>query len=172
MFLFKRTGEELAGLYERLSVEDDDKLESDSIKNQRELLRSYVEAHPEIKVVDEYVDDGYTGTNFDRPAFTRMMQDCENGRINCIIVKDLSRLGRDFIGMGKLMERVFPQKGIRFIAINDNYDNAKDGGAGDDVVVPFKNLLNDSYSRDISIKIRSQLAVKCRRGDFIGNYAS
>ena len=155
----------------RLSVEDNDKLESDSIKNQRELLRAYAESHPELEVVDEYVDDGYTGTNFDRPAFSRIMQDCEAGRINCIVVKDLSRLGRNFIGMGKLMERVFPQKGIRLIAINDNYDNAKENSAADDVVVPFKNLLNDSYSRDISTKIRSQLAVKCRRGEFIGNYA-
>ena len=172
MFLFqRRSGKDKTGLYMRLSVEDNDKLESDSIKNQRELLRSYAESHPELEVVDEYVDDGYTGTNFDRPAFSRIMQDCEAGRINCIVVKDLSRLGRNFIGMGKLMERVFPQKGIRLIAINDNYDNAKENSAADDVVVPFKNLLNDSYSRDISTKIRSQLAVKCRRGEFIGNYA-
>ena len=172
MFLFqRRSGKDKTGLYMRLSVEDNDKLESDSIKNQRELLRAYAESHPELEVVDEYVDDGYTGTNFDRPAFSRIMQDCEAGRINCIVVKDLSRLGRNFIGMGKLMERVFPQKGIRLIAINDNYDNAKENSAADDVVVPFKNLLNDSYSRDISTKIRSQLAVKCRRGEFIGNYA-
>ena len=172
MFLFqRRSGKDKTDLYMRLSVEDNDKLESDSIKNQRELLRAYAESHPELEVVDEYVDDGYTGTNFDRPAFSRIMQDCEAGRINCIVVKDLSRLGRNFIGMGKLMERVFPQKGIRLIAINDNYDNAKENSAADDVVVPFKNLLNDSYSRDISTKIRSQLAVKCRRGEFIGNYA-
>lgn len=172
MFLFqRRSGKDKTGLYMRLSVEDNDKLESDSIKNQRELLRAYAESHPELEVVDEYVDDGYTGTNFDRPAFSRIMQDCEAGRINCIVVKDLSRLGRNFIGMGKLMERVFPQKGIRLIAINDNYDNAKENSAADDVVVPFKNLLNDSYSRDISTKIRSQLAVKCRMGEFIGNYA-
>ena len=172
MFLFqRRSGKDKTGLYMRLSVEDNDKLESDSIKNQRELLRAYAESHPELEVVDEYVDDGYTGTNFDRPAFSRIMQDCEAGRINCIVVKDLSRLGRNFIGMGKLMERVFPQKGIRLIAINDNYDNAKENSAADDVVVPFKNLLNDSYSRDISTKTRSQLAVKCRRGEFIGNYA-
>ena len=172
MFLFqRRSGKDKTGLYMRLSVEDNDKLESDSIKNQRELLRAYAESHPELEVVDEYVDDGYTGTNFDRPAFSRIMQDCEAGRINCIVVKDLSRLGRNFIGMGKLMERVFPQKGIRLIAINDNYDNAKENSAADDVVVPFKNLLNDSYSRDISTKIRSQLSLKCRRGEFIGNYA-
>lgn len=172
MFLFqRRSGKDKTGLYMRLSVEDNDKLESDSIKNQRELLRTYAESHPELEVVDEYVDDGYTGTNFDRPAFSRIMQDCEAGRINCIVVKDLSRLGRNFIGMGKLMERVFPQKGIRLIAINDNYDNAKENSVADDVVVPFKNLLNDSYSRDISTKIRSQLALKCRRGEFIGNYA-
>lgn len=172
MFFFhRRSGKDKIGLYMRLSVEDNDKLESDSIKNQRELLKSFAASHPELEVVDEYVDDGYTGTNFDRPAFKSLMQDCESGRITCIVVKDLSRLGRDFIGMGKLIERVFPQKGIRLIAVNDNYDNAKENSAADDVVVPFKNLLNDSYSRDISTKIRSQLAVKCRRGDFIGNYA-
>lgn len=171
LLMRRKSGEERTALYERLSVEDDDKLESDSIKNQREMLRAYVAAHPEFKIVDEYVDDGYSGTNFDRPAFQRMMKDCDSGRVNCIIVKDLSRLGREYIGMGKLMERIFPEKGIRLIAINDNYDNLKEGGSADDVVVPFKNLLNDSYSRDISLKVRSQLAVKCRRGDFIGSYA-
>lgn len=171
MFLFQKRLKEEAGLYMRLSVEDADKPESDSIKNQRELLRGYVSAHPEIKLVDEYVDDGYTGTNFERPDFKRMIKDCETGRINCIIVKDLSRLGRDFIGTGKLIERFFPKKGIRFIAVNDNYDNAKEDGISADIVIPFKNLINDSYSRDISTKIRSQLAVKCRNGEFIGNYA-
>lgn len=172
MFLHQRgRSKTQAGSYGRLSVEDGDKFESDSIKNQKELIRAYVSAHPELTIVDEYVDDGYSGTNFDRPDFQRMMRDCENGRINCIIVKDLSRLGREFIGMGKLLERVFPQMGIRFIAINDNYDNANENSAADEIVIPFKNLLNDSYCRDTSTKIRSQLAVKCRRGDFIGNYA-
>lgn len=161
----------LAGKYYRLSIEDGDKKESNSITNQRELVTAFLQKHPEIKAVDEYVDDGYSGTNFDRPAFKRMMEDCTSGKINCIIVKDLSRLGRDYIGMGKFMEQIFPKMGIRFIAINDNYDNAAEDNGADEVIVPFKNLINDAYCRDISTKIRSQLDVKRRRGDFIGNYA-
>lgn len=157
--------------YLRLSSEDGDKEESNSISNQRELIEAYVASHPEINTVDEYVDDGYTGTNFDRPAFKRMLADAQKGKINCIIVKDLSRLGRDYIGMGRYMERIFPLMGIRFIAINDNYDSAKQEYPDDNTVVLFKNLLNDSYSRDISVKIRTNLDVKRRNGEYVGGYA-
>ena len=119
-----------------------------------------------------YADDGYTGTNFERPGFKRMMEDIKSGKINCIIVKDLSRLGRNYIEMGKYLEQIFPMMGIRFIAINDNYDNANtESSDSDSIVVPFKNLLNDSYCRDISIKVRSQLDMKRRKGEFIGGYA-
>ena len=123
-------------------------------------------------MIEEYADDGYTGTNFERPGFKRMMEDIKSGKINCIIVKDLSRLGRNYIEMGKYLEQIFPMMGIRFIAINDNYDNANtESSDSDSIVVPFKNLLNDSYCRDISIKVRSQLDMKRRKGEFIGGYA-
>lgn len=173
MLLYGRKNEKiLACDYLRLSIEDGDKAESNSITNQRELVHSFLENHPEIQLVDEYIDDGYTGTNFERPAFQRMMEDAKSGKVNCIIVKDLSRLGRDYIGTGKYLERIFPMMGIRFIAINDHYDNTNSEGETDNVVVPFKNLLNDSYCRDISIKVRSQLDVKRRKGEFVGGYAA
>ena len=155
-----------AAAYLRLSIEDGDKAESNSIGNQRELIQNFVAERPELHLVGEYADDGYTGTNFERPGFTQMMEDIQSDKINCIIVKDLSRLGRNYIEMGKYLERIFPMMGIRFIAINDNYDNANtESSDSDSIVVPFKNLLNDSYCRDISIKVRSQLDIK-RRNSF------
>ena len=161
-----------AAAYLRLSIEDGDKAESNSIGNQRELIQNFVAERPELHLVGEYADDGYTGTNFERPGFTQMMEDIQSDKINCIIVKDLSRLGRNYIEMGKYLERIFPMMGIRFIAINDNYDNANtESSDSDSIVVPFKNLLNDSYCRDISIKVRSQLDIKRRKGEFIGGYA-
>ena len=165
-----RTSEKFAS-YLRLSIEDGDKVESNSISNQRLLVKSYTENHPEIHIVEEYVDDGYTGTNFDRPGFKKMIGDIEEGKINGVIVKDLSRFGRDHIGVGKFLERVFPTIGIRFIAINDHYDSASENSESDSFIIPFKNLLNDSYCRDISIKVRSQLDVKRKNGAFVGNYA-
>lgn len=165
-----RTSEKFAA-YLRLSSDDGDRSESYSIKNQRELIKSYSESHPDVRIVDEYVDDGYTGTNFDRPAFIRMVKDIESGKINGVIVKDLSRFGRDYIGVGKYLEKVFPTLGIRFIAINDNYDNASENSDSDSIIIPFKNLLNDSYARDISIKIRSQLEIRRKNGDYTGAFA-
>lgn len=162
--------------YLRLSKEDGDssfsakKRESDSISSQRALIEAYVAKCPDIELVAEYVDDGYTGTNFDRPDFKKMIAAMERGEINCIIVKDLSRFGREYIDAGQYIEKIFPQKGIRFIAINDHYDSLGASGTGDGLIVPFKNLINDSYSRDISIKVRSNLETKRRRGEFIGNF--
>lgn len=161
-----------AAAYLRLSQEDGDKQESDSIRGQRQLIRDYEKQHPGIRVVREYADDGYSGTNFDRPDFQRMLKDAQSGQIDCIIVKDLSRLGRNYIGTGKYTERIFPSLGIRFISINDNYDSASSDYAADSVILPFKNLINDAYSRDISVKIRSQLDVKRRQGGFIGSFAA
>lgn len=161
-----------AGAYLRLSREDGDKQESDSIRGQRQLIRDFEKNHPDIRIVKEYTDDGYSGTNFDRPNFKEMLRDAESGLIDCIVVKDLSRLGRNYIGTGKYTERVFPSMGIRFISINDNYDSAVSDCASNNVILPFKNLINDAYSRDISIKIRSQLDVKRRQGRFIGSFAA
>jgi len=159
------------GEYLRLSSEDGDRGESNSITNQRELIEVYLKTRPDLMQVEEYVDDGYSGANFERPAFKRMMDDVQSGRINCIIVKDLSRLGRNYIEMGKMLERVFPTLGVRFIAITDNYDNINSSDDSDGIIVPFKNLLNDAYCRDISLKVRSQLDVKRRNGEFVGSYA-
>lgn len=165
LFFYKEKNKDIrAAAYLRLSIEDGDKAESNSIGNQRELIRDFAAERPGLHLVEEYADDGYTGTNFERPGFKRMMEDIKSGKINCIIVKDLSRLGRNYIEMGKYLEQIFPMMGIRFIAINDNYDNANtESSDSDSIVVPFKNLLNDSYCRDISIKVRSQLDMKRRK---------
>ncbi len=161
-----------AGEYLRLSRDDGDKAESDSIQNQRELIKDFLSKHPEITTAKEFVDDGYSGTTFDRPGFIRMMAEIEKGRIDCIIVKDLSRLGRNYIETGKYLERIFPMYGVRVIAINDNYDTANESSDADQIVIPFKNLINDAYCRDISMKIRSQLDVKRKNGQFIGSFAA
>lgn len=155
--------------YYRLSREDGDKYESDSIKNQRILVREFAQKSG-IDLVDEYADDGYTGTNFNRPAFIRLMEDAKAGRIGCVVVKDLSRMGRNYIEMGRLLTGTFPVLGVRVIAINDNYDSAEDDNSSNHVIVPFKNLINDAYCRDLSLKIRSQLDLKRKRGKFIGAF--
>lgn len=163
-----------AAIYLRLSREDGDfsvaneKTESNSISNQRLLIKEYLKKHPEIAVVREYCDDGYTGANFDRPQFQRMMEAIRIGEIDCVVVKDLSRFGREYIGAGEYIEKVFPRLGVRFIAINDNYDNAKPDADNNALVLPFKNLMNDSYCRDISIKVRSNLDAKRQNGQFVG----
>ena len=155
--------------YIRLSYTDDKTTESDSVANQRKLIDDYIERHPEIEVVAEKIDDGYSGVLFDRPAFQEMMSMIEQGKANCVIVKDLSRLGREYIETGRYMRRVFPAYGVRFIAINDNVDTMND--AADELTVSVKNIMNEAYSRDISIKTRSALDVKRRSGDFVGAFA-
>ncbi len=166
------SGKKFAGAaYLRLSREDGDKSESDSIGNQRELIADYVSHQQGLTIVSEYVDDGHTGTNFERPAFMRMMEDVKSGKINCIIVKDLSRFGRNYIETGRYLEKIFPLMGVRFVSILDQYDNSGEGDDVQQMIVPFKNLINDAYCRDISAKIRSQLDVKRKNGKFIGSFA-
>jgi len=161
-----------AVIYLRLSKEDGDKEESDSIANQRELLRSHIQKHlPDVTVIAEKVDDGFSGANFQRPRFIEMMEDVRAGVVNCVLVKDLSRFGRNFGESGKYIEQIFPFLGVRFISVNDAYDSENKRGVSDGIVVPFLNLINDAYCKDISIKIRSQLEVKRKRGDFIGAFA-
>lgn len=161
----------LCASYVRLSQDDGDKEESNSIVNQKSLIRDFMHKHPEYTLVREYADDGYSGVNFDRPAFQEMMDDVKAGRINCIIVKDLSRFGRNYIETGKYLEQVFPFLGVRFIAINDNMDTGRSQTDAEQFVLPFKNLFNDSYCKDISTKVRSQLAIKRKNGDFVGSFA-
>lgn len=158
--------------YLRLSHEDGDKEESNSITGQKNLIREYFRHHPEIVACGMKIDDGFSGSNFDRPAFQEMMADVKMGRINCIVVKDLSRFGRNYLETGEYIEQIFPFLGVRFIAINDNYDSMNTRTVSDELVIPFKNLINEAYCRDISVKIRSQLEIKRRRGDFTGSFAA
>lgn len=157
--------------YVRLSREDGDKEESNSVTGQKDLIRDYMAHHPDLRECAMKVDDGFTGSNFDRPSFQEMMAEVKAGKINCIVVKDLSRFGRDHLEAGEYLERIFPFLGVRFIAINDNYDSMNSNSESDELIVPFKNLINEAYCRDTSIKIRSQLEIKRRRGDFIGSFA-
>ena len=161
-----------AGIYLRLSREDGDKFESDSIKNQRQLINDFLRDNPKLRFFKEYADDGYSGTNFDRPAFQRLLTDAKNKRFDCIILKDLSRLGRNYIETGKYLEKIFPSMGIRVIALNDNYDSNDRFSDENQFIVPFKNLINDAYCRDISMKIRSHFDIKRKSGQFIGNFAT
>ena len=160
-----------AALYVRLSKEDGDKEESDSIVNQKDLIRAFLADKPDIHICAECVDDGYSGANFDRPSFKRMIRDIEAGRIDCVVVKDLTRFGRNFVEAGRYIDQIFPALGIRFIAVNDNYDSINGRTSSDKILIPFKNLINDAYCRDISIKVRSQLEIKRKKGDFIGSFA-
>lgn len=157
--------------YVRLSREDGDKEESNSVTGQKDLIRDYLSRHPELLECGMKVDDGFTGSNFDRPAFQEMIADVKARKVNCIVVKDLSRFGRDHLGVGEYIERIFPFLGVRFIAINDHYDSLHRNADSDELIIPFKNLINEAYCRDTSIKIRSQLEIKRNRGDFIGSFA-
>ena len=161
-------------LYIRLSQEDEDngkdKQESNSVTSQKTLLNEFVETHDDLIVYDTYIDDGFTGTDFNRPSFQRLLEDMRNGNINCVIVKDLSRLGRNYIEVGNYIEQVFPLFDIRFIAINDLVDSFKNPASTNTILVPFKNLINDEYCRDTSLKIRSSLNGKKKKGEFIGAF--
>jgi len=154
------------GLYMRLSREDGDKEESSSVTNQREMLKRYVSEQENFFIVKEYVDDGYTGTNFDRPGFKQMIEDIEAGIIDTVITKDLSRLGRERLGVGHYTEIYFPEHNIRYIALLDNIDTYFDAGMND--IAPFKGVINDMYVRDISKKIRSSLIERKKAGNFLG----
>ena len=169
MFASKETYR--ACIYTRLSRDDGDKPESDSIANQRALIRDYLKQHKEITIVSEHSDDGYSGVNFERPGFAEMMDEIREGKVDCVVVKDLSRFGRNYIEAGNYIEKVFPFMGVRFIAINDSFDSS-DKSQSDSLVIPFKNLINDAYCKDISVKIRSQLEIKRKKGEYIGAFVA
>jgi len=162
-------GEKVA-LYLRLSREDDDGKEgqSESIKNQRDFLIKYANEN-HFEITDIYIDDGYTGTNFDRPEFQRMRKDIESGKVNTVLTKDLSRLGRDYIMTGHYIEIYFPSRNVRYIAVNDGIDTFSAGQLSD--MTPFKAVFNDMYAKDISGKVRTALLTKKKNGDFIGSVA-
>ena len=163
-----------ADLYLRLSKEDKDKSESNSIKNQRELLLDFISRNPDIQVVDILIDDGYTGANFDRDAFKEMIRHIEDGSVDCVIVKDFSRLGRDHIETGKYIERYFAQKKTRFIAVNEQYDSLKAdmSDTNNSLIVPFKNIINEAFLEDISVKTKTQLEIKRKNGELVCNFAA
>ena len=152
-------------LYMRLSRDDEDYGESVSIETQRKIITQFANEQHFI-IVDEYIDDGWTGTNFDRPAFQRMMEDVESGKVNCIITKDLSRLGREHIMMDYYLEFYFPEKRIRYIAVTENEDTEK--GLSD--FVPFKNLFNEWFAKDTSRKVKAAFKAKFAAGDRICAY--
>lgn len=156
------------GIYIRLSREDEEKekyQESESIGNQRTLLMQYIEKN-KLTFIDEYVDDGVSGTSFDRPAFNRMILDIESGKINMVITKDLSRLGRNYVQSGLYIENYFPEHNVRFVAILDNIDTAYDNSNND--IAPFKSILNEMYAKDTSKKINSVLQAKRNLGEYLG----
>jgi len=157
-------------IYTRLSKEDGDKVESNSISSQRSLCEDYIKKHKDLELVATFADDGYSGTNFDRPDFKKMMDLAKAGKIDAIICKDLSRCSRNYIEGGKLLQQTLPKLGIRFIAINDQYDSFNGNPQSDSFIIPFKNLINDTYAKDISVKIRTNLDVKRRKGEYVGAY--
>ena len=163
------------GEYNRLSKEDGDKPESDSIQNQHSINQKHLdylrEQGEQIESVTVYSDDGYAGGNFKRPRYQALIRDIESGKINCIIFKDNSRLGRNYPELGRLMEDYFPQKGVRVISVLNNLDSVKDPRGYCSAIVSFSNIVNDDYIRQLSIKIKCTLTMKRERGEFIGNYA-
>ena len=158
-------------IYVRLSREDGDKAESESIKNQRDLIRAFMSDKPDLLETQVYEDDGYSGVNLERPAFQKMMDDIRDNKIDCVILKDLSRLARNYIETGKLLESLFPFMNVRCIAITDNYDSAKHNPQTDNLIIPFKNLINDAFLADTSRKVRTQLDTKRKKGDYIGSFS-
>ena len=153
-------------LYLRLSRDGELQGESSSITTQRSMLRLYAEEH-HLNVIDEYIDDGWSGTNFDRPSFQRMIEDIEAGKINCVVTKDLSRLGRNYIMTGQYTELYFPSHNVRYIAIDDGVDSEK----GESEIAPFKNIINEWVARDTSRKVKSAFKTKFAEGAYYGAYA-
>ena len=165
-------------IYLRLSKEDDDlscssgaKSESNSISNQRKLIYDFMKSHTELELYDEYKDDGKSGSNFDRAEFQRMMKDIEAGKVNCVIVKDQSRFGRDYIDVGKYKEKIFPKLGVRFITINEGYDSLS-ATSSDDLAFTINSFVYDFYIRDISTKIRTNLTAKKQNGEYAGAFVA
>lgn len=170
--------ETTVALYMRLSREDDKAIEnglvkdeSNSISNQRKLLLGFLKKKPEFadSLIVQYVDDGYSGTGFERPGFVEMMDGVKKGKIQCVIVKDFSRFGRDYIELGDYIEHIFPFMQVRFIAVNDGYDSEEYKGKTPDIDVPFRNLAYSLYSQDISDKIKSSLDVWRKKGLYVGS---
>lgn len=161
-----------AGIYGRLSAEDGDDAEQNSIGNQKKIGSRFLADKTDIVLVDTYSDNGYTGMNFERPGFKRMFKDIQSGRINCVIVKDVSRLGRHFVMTGNFVERIFPEMGVRLICINDGYDSFEPNADSSALTLPLKMVMNDYYVKDISRKIRSSIHAKMDCGEYLPSAGS
>lgn len=159
-------------IYARLSVEDLSKNDSGTIENQILLVQKYIETKPYLELCGTFVDNGQTGTNFNREGFQNLMEAVKRDKINCIVVKDLSRFGRDYIETGNYLEKVFPFLGVRFISVNDDYDSQNPANNGDNLVIVLKNLINDIYAKDISRKVKSSYEIKQKKGEFLGSCAA
>ena len=158
----------MTGIYVRLSVENSGKDDDgDSIENQTSICKEYVEEHPDLKLYDIYEDNGKKGTNFDRPEFNRLMDDVRAGKVKCVLVKDLSRFGRDYIEAGEYLEKIFPFLGVRFISITDGYDSLTAGDAEGALMIPLKNMINDVYAKDISRKIITSFRARQEKGEYL-----
>ena len=168
----------MAAVYLRLSKEDEDlreakgKKESNSIANQKALILKTIESMPDVTLYDIYIDDGFTGLNFERPNFQRMCQDIYSGKVNMVIVKDLSRLGRDYIDSGRYVKKIFPSYHVRFVSVLDHFDSLTASQSDINLLIPVKNFVNDNYSRDISGKVRSHQEVMRENGLYIGSYVA
>lgn len=161
-----------AGGYIRLSVEDSGRLGADTIEVQKAMIQDYINAQADMRLCDLFCDNGSTGTNFERPGFEALMEQVRQGKIDCIVVKDLSRFGRNYLETDNYLERIFPFMDVRFIAINDNFDTLTAARTADGYIVPLKNIINAAYSKDISRKICPALATKQQKGEFIGSWAA
>ncbi len=167
-----------AAVYLRLSKEDEDlsiktdKLESNSIANQKALILHELQSMPDVTLFDIYIDDGFTGLNFERPQFRRMCSDIYDGKVNMVIVKDLSRLGRDYIESGRYVKKIFPSLNVRFVSILDHFDSLTASQSDINLLIPVKNFVNDNYSRDISGKVRSHQEVMRENGLYVGAYVA
>jgi len=168
----------MAAVYLRLSKEDEDlrevkdKKESNSIANQKALILKILESMPDVTLYDIYIDDGFTGLNFERPNFQRMCEDIYNGRVNMVIVKDLSRLGRDYIDSGRYVKKIFPSYHVRFVSVLDHFDSLTATQSDVNLLIPVKNFVNDNYSRDISGKVRSHQEVMRENGLYVGSHVA
>ena len=162
----------IAAIYLRLSVEDGDSLESNSIGNQRKICLAFLEKHSDFEIGAFYVDDGCTGMNYKRPGFRAMFADLRAKKVNCIIVKDISRLGRHYIMTSEYVEKVFPEMGVRLICINDDYDSEDTHSDRDGLLMPFKLVMNDTYVKDTARRIQSSIHAKMDSGEYLPSSGS
>lgn len=156
--------------YIRLSVEDSGKTDGYSLENQEKLVKDFIAEQQDMRLYRLYIDNGATGTVFERPAFDEMMQDMKDGKIDCIVVKDLSRLGRNYLEAGNYLEQIFPFFRVRFISITDGYDSNSPDVTNESLIIPLKNIINEGYAKDISQKITTSFEARKKQGQFMGKY--